>query len=630
MLHHPSPIAVVATLSLVTSLALAWLLPCDWQPCLSIVALEAATAAWFWRARRADARQRRELGRSRHECLPIDRLIAAAPRGRLHLGVGVRWQRRHAQALFDLGRVDRDGIAQDLRTAGDNRILGVAWRDIVPIAINEIDANVHLLIYGASKRGKSLFAENLLVQVIAREQVPVIVIDPKGDAGMRARLRARARCAGVPFLCLDFADPAGSATYNPLSGCLDPDQVGDRIADLCDQGEGAGYWRGRAAGTARIVARAFDAVRLYLVACGGHASTPPPALAESERGRGYAELPIEFAPAGWQPRLSVLDLYGVYAAHRLLAWMLRVVYAHRFSGDPCEPGRIDPQQAQAWWDEVAAAPAHPCDADPVLQPLLSAVRIHLTRIHDLMDLDHDELAKANSSLFEALERFRGRVSLITDTAAPGIVWDHVAETSAVVYFSLAAQEYGELAMGFARILCADLVAWCGTRTRLGRDGAWYLLADEVDRWIPTCFIDFLARGRSAGLRCIAIGQTRASFATRLGHNGQQIIEGNVGTVVQFAAKGAEDAQAASRLSGSVRLMQQDLSIGTSAAGAAQYGLGDERQDAQHVSRTLSQRLVATEAVPGWAVQTLPTGTALIITQDGPCIISVPEVDHACG
>jgi hypothetical protein len=64
-----------------------------------------------------------------------------------------------------------------------------------------------------------------------------------------------------------------------------------------------------------------------------------------------------------------------------------------------------------------------------------------------MDRDDDELAKANSSLFEALERFRGRVSRITDTPTPDIVWDKMAEQRAVVYFSLAAQEYSDLASG---------------------------------------------------------------------------------------------------------------------------------------------------------------------------------------
>ena len=73
-----------------------------------------------------------------------------------------------------------------------------------------------------------------------------------------------------------------------------------------------------------------------------------------------------------------------------------------------------------------------------------------------------------------------------------------------------------VAAGFARIMCADLSAWCGLRSRTSDGAPWYLIADEVDRWIPGCFTDFLARGRSAGLRCIAIGQTPASFAERLG------------------------------------------------------------------------------------------------------------------
>jgi hypothetical protein len=482
---------------------------------------------------------------------------------------------------------------------------------------------VHILIYGASKRGKSLFAENLIIQAIAKEHTPVII----SDAGMRARLRACAQRAQAPFHSLDFAEPASSATYNPLSGCHDPDQVGDRIAELCDHGEGAGYWRGRAAGTARVVARAFDAVRRYLEACGGLCALAPPDSRARELNRGYTELPSEFTPVGWLPRLSVLDLYGVDAVHRLLAWMLRVVYAHLFDGDPAEPERCDREQALAWWEEYARAPGHPDDAHATRCGPLAEVRRQLLRIRTLMDHEHDELSKANSSLFEALERFRGRVAIITDTHSPQIVWDQVAASRAVVYFSLAAQEYGDLAAGFARILCADLVSWCGRRTRSRQDSPWYLLADEVDRWIPSCFTDFLARGRSAGLRCIAIGQTRASFATRLGHNGRQIIEGNVATVVQFAAKGAEDALAAARLSGTVHLLLRDVSVSTSSgnAAAARRGPSDQPDDGMQASQTIGCRQLATEAFPAWAVQNLPTGIALIITQRGPALVGIPEL-----
>jgi NAD(P)-dependent dehydrogenase (short-subunit alcohol dehydrogenase family) len=584
-----------------------------------------SAACWWWSLRRTaqDRRHIYELGRARWYRMTVNQLIAAAPVGKLYLGTGAVLQVRHGQALHDLSATDRDAIPQDARTKGDNRIMGITWRDLRPFLIDEADANVHFLIYGATKRGKTRIAEILALQAILRERVPVIIIDPKGDPTFRARMQAAAKRAGAPFHCLDFAAAEHSATYNPIGAYTDPDQVGDQVAQLCDHGEGSSYWRGRAANTARIVARAMDVVRRYLEACGGSGTTPPPALAALERERGFQTLPAFFAPFGWHPRLSVLDLYGVTAAHRLLGWMLRIVYADRLAKEPDAPEFADRATISAWWNAYLEDRSHPDDDHPERGRLIAEIRLQLQRVSDLMSRDEDELQKANSSLFEALERFRGRVSRITDAPKPDIVWDDVAHQKAVVYFSLAAQEYSDLAAGFARIMCADLTAWCGKRNRLGEGSPWYLIADEVDRWIPASFTDFLARGRSSGLRCVAIGQTRASFGERLGANGREIVEGNTGTVFQFAAKGPADAAAAAKYAGIARI--SDVSLGATTS-AAQGSSGQGTMGGHQTTQSVQTHAHDADLFPAWAVQNLPTGTALVITQAGTAIIACPEID----
>jgi len=583
-----------------------------------------SAACWWWGMQlvTADRRHIYELGRARWYRRTVSQLIAAAPVGKLYLGTGAFLQRRHGQALHDLSSTDRDAIPQDARTKGDNRIMGIAWRDLRPFVIDEVDANVHFLIYGATKRGKTRIAEILALQAILREHMPVIIIDPKGDPTFRKRMQAAAQRAGVPFHCLDFADAEHSATYNPIGAYTDPDQIGDQVAQLCDHGEGSSYWRGRAANTARIVARAMDVVRRYLEACGGSGTTPPPALAALERDRGFHTLPAFFSPFGWHPRLSVLDLYGVTAAHRLLGWMLRIVFADRLTKEPDAPEFADRATITTWWNAYLSDRSHPDDNHPERGRLIADIRLQLQRVSDLMSRDEDELQKANSSLFEALERFRGRVARITDAPKPDIVWDDVAKQKAVVYFSLAAQEFSDLAAGFARIMCADLSAWCGKRSRLGDASPWYLIADEVDRWIPGCFVDFLARGRSSGLRCVAIGQTRASFAERLGVNGREIVEGNTGTVFQFAAKGPADAAAAAKYAGTARILDVRLGATTS---AAQGTNGQGTMGGHQTTQSVQTHVQEADLFPAWAVQSLPTGTALVITQAGPAIITFPEI-----
>jgi len=622
MSPSPWPVAVLASIGVVSAPLSAVFVP---GFVIGQVAIGAAAAgcAWLgWRAVFAARRHRAELGKARWFEMTIDQLIQAAPVGTLYLGTGAALQRRHGQALYDLTGIDRDAAGQDTRPKGDNRIVGVAWRDLKPFWIDEADANVHCLIYGATKRGKTRVAEILALQAILREKAPVIVIDPKGDPQFRQRMAGAAKRAGVPFYSIDFADPAGSSTYNPLGAATDPDQVGDQIAQLCDHGEGSAYWRGRAANTARIVARAMDSVRKYLEACGGSGMTPPQALLSLEQQRGSMKLPEMFAPYGWYPRLSVLDLYGVTSAHRLLGWMLRVVFAENLEKAPEEPEFADKATIEKWWEAYVGERSHADDQHPERGPLIAEIRKNMQRIHDLMDREEDELAKANSSLFEALERFRGRVARITDSPNPDIVWDRVAKERAVVYFSMAAQEYSDLAAGFARIMCADLSAWCGLRSRTSEGAPWYLIADEVDRWIPGCFTDFLARGRSAGLRCIAIGQTRASFAERLGPNGREIVEGNTGTVFQFAAKGQTDADAAAKYAGPAQITVMRAGVTTSAA----HGTGGQASiDGHQTSRSIQADAQDRDLFPAWAVQNLPTGTALVVTQAGPAIITFPEI-----
>jgi hypothetical protein len=97
---------------------------------------------------------------------------------------------------------------------GDAMLLGrdEHRRDVlVPIA--SAGAGMHTLVVGATGSGKTVTQTVMAVAAIERG-MGVIVVDPKGDAGMRDRLRRGAAVAGRPFI---EWTPEGNCVYNPYS-----------------------------------------------------------------------------------------------------------------------------------------------------------------------------------------------------------------------------------------------------------------------------------------------------------------------------------------------------------------------------------------------------------------------------
>ena len=171
-------------------------------------------------------------------------------------------------------------------------------------------------------------------------------------------------------------------------------------------------------------------------------------------------------------------------------------------------------------------------------------------------------------------------------------------------------------------MCEDLSAWFGLRSRTNDQRPVYLIADEVASWIPASFTDFLARGRSAGLRCLAIGQTRADFRARLGPEGARIINGNAGTIVQFCSKDRDEAEAAASMAASVRMDEHSESASTTAASDES---GQQLSGGHSTNATVSLGERDKDLFPAWGIQGLPTGTCLISTMAGPVVLTCPEI-----
>lgn len=137
---------------------------------------------------------------------PLDD-IPASP-GATYLGQGFEWT--------------VDAVQETLESGSPAR------RPEQPLFLPDALLNQHLLIFGTTGIGKTRLLELLALQAISRGD-PVIVIDPKGDGRLLARLSA---AAGSRFRLFSLPHPQRSVKYNPLGRYDDVREVADRVAAL--------------------------------------------------------------------------------------------------------------------------------------------------------------------------------------------------------------------------------------------------------------------------------------------------------------------------------------------------------------------------------------------------------------
>ena len=148
---------------------------------------------------------------------------------------GRRWHREDVEAGSDLGQIAArrlgplDLLGSWIRWAAHRHggSLGVAaWRHGGELIIGEDESNrsvsiplggasegAHTLVVGATGSGKTVTQTWIAVRAIERG-MGAIVVDPKGDPGMRRELSAAAWAAGRAFI---EWTPGGPSVYNPYA-----------------------------------------------------------------------------------------------------------------------------------------------------------------------------------------------------------------------------------------------------------------------------------------------------------------------------------------------------------------------------------------------------------------------------
>jgi len=115
-------------------------------------------------------------------------------------GHAFEWRRRHSQYAFELTARDLQEILgkkgkRDPKVKGTRWIHGIGMREEEPCMRPHDMRSIHTLIPGTTGSGKSVLFRLLIAQCILRNET-VIVIDPKGDAGLEQTCEQTCKSVG--------------------------------------------------------------------------------------------------------------------------------------------------------------------------------------------------------------------------------------------------------------------------------------------------------------------------------------------------------------------------------------------------------------------------------------------------
>jgi type IV secretory pathway TraG/TraD family ATPase VirD4 len=161
-------------------------------------------------------------------------LLAAARTGRrwhredIDSGADLAERARQLQTPLDVGAVAVAALLRDVharaRGRGVERVAAHARDERGRVVSLALEGGTHGLVLGATGSGKTVTQTAVAEHAIAGGAA-VIVVDPKGDAAMRAALEAAVGRAGRRFVSWS---PDGGAVYNPYAHGTDS-EIADKV-----------------------------------------------------------------------------------------------------------------------------------------------------------------------------------------------------------------------------------------------------------------------------------------------------------------------------------------------------------------------------------------------------------------
>lgn len=359
----------------------------------------AAAAATTWVAQHGTAKPVPLYELPPDPAVPDDIRIWFPVAGWICLGKGFTWDLRHAQRYYDLLAHDLSEVSEVSADEGDPRVYGVGLNDERVMFVKEKLFRQHYGVMGASGVGKTRALELIVDQAI-RNNRPLFLLDPKGDAEMLNRVVEQARLygRGHKVHVLNFFDPLNpeGSTYNPLYRFSHVSDLGSRVG-ACVENSKDPFWKNAAIATARVVCDLCHYVAEYLQLIGvateqgkiahfarsdrripelflalqgvqvdGIGRDVMPAMArpfithfhQSRKNPAFAATTVVdkamldmyrqtlYTPVAWAPNFKTISRFGIGNPEVLLAWALKVTHFHVYGFSGGNPAHKDPNQPQ--------------------------------------------------------------------------------------------------------------------------------------------------------------------------------------------------------------------------------------------------------------------------------------------
>lgn len=453
-------------------------------PLYAALAMSAATAVRRARAAWHHGQQKTALAGHGISFITFDALNAEMDKApdELFLGYGFDWQQRHCQRAHDILWNDGEETVGEQQGMGAHWIHGVERREHrvgLPLA----DLYGHTLLTGTTRAGKGVSLKLVIAQAIMRDEA-VLVIDPKGDTGLRETMEAACAYIGKPeryvYFHPGFAED--SVRIDPLRNFLRGSELASRIAALIPSETGADPFT------------AFGQMSLTNVVNGMLYTHRHPSLATMRR---YLEGGVENL---------VLEALTAYCSENVAYWEERAQPYLKKARNTREKALA---MARFYRAEVATEVP---SSD--MEGLLS-----------LFEHDREHFQKMVASLLPILSMLTsGQIGPLmspdtTDLDDPRPITDtaRIIRNGQAAYIGLDSLTDGMVAGALGSVLLSDLTAVAGDRYNYGVDlRPVNVIVDEAAEAINDPFVQLLNKSGGARLRLYVATQTFADFADKAG------------------------------------------------------------------------------------------------------------------
>lgn len=484
----------------------------------------------------------------------------------LYLGKGFRWEQKHTQRLKDTlspdakkymkpselykkarsfeRRFERSPIAAlTYLTAIDSPLNPV--RPLPPVggnpAIHGIEPNEedvllplservgHTLVLGATRVGKTRLAELMIEQDIRRGEGPVIVFDPKSDAGLVSRMYMAAKRMGRldDLYIFHLGFPEVSARYNAIGNFSRITEVAGRVSNqLGAEGNSAAFkefaWR-----FINIVARALNSLGIR-----------PDYNNILEYVTDIEPLFIQYMEY-WLPK------------HADPSWAMDVNdYTEAAAKEYAKNPRFK-KHALPRTEGIKVYIERMGTSDPIVRGLLSALRYDKTYFDKLV-----------ASLLPLLEKLTtGKVGQLIapnymdmNDERPIFDWMQVIRKRAIVYVGLDSLTSTEVSSAVGNSMFSDLVSTSGYIYKHGfehgmLDGRESVMpkialhADEFNELMGDEFLPMINKSGGSGMQVTAYTQSGGDIEARLGNAAKaRQVEGNFNNLIMLRVKEIKTAE----------------------------------------------------------------------------------------